>query len=216
MGLNLTFVWCCCALCRVLVRCPSSWGPVPSALCFVLSRRAVCVFLWSVPAWCCLPLCLVPCASWGVVLCVPCPLCPVRCCCAALLGLGALLPCAVPRGAVLPCGAVGFCPAALFGLFPVNVWFLLLVKPLQNLSIFFQNEIKLYTTQRTHTRTLAGSKTMSASLPYMSCRDGGGVVDGIAMVASMSLSLTPHTDHVQRKGGRSVEGGARAGGEGTW
>ena len=35
-------------------------------------------------------------------------------CCAALLSLGALLPCAVPRGAVLRCGAVVSRPAALF------------------------------------------------------------------------------------------------------
>ena len=50
------------------------------------------------------------------------------------------------------------------------VWFLLLVKQLPNLLkniyLFFEDKIKLYTTQRTHTRTLAGSKTMSASLPY--------------------------------------------------
>ena len=118
---------CCRALCRVLGRCPSSCGPVPSALCFVLSRRAVCVLLWCVAAWCCSQLCFVPCASWGVVLCVPYPLRPVRCCCASLLSLGALPPCAVPRGAVLPCGVVVSCPAAVF------VWFLLLVKQLQNL-----------------------------------------------------------------------------------
>ena len=67
-----------------------------------------------------------PCASRGVVLCVPCPLRPVRSCCASLLSLGALLPCAVPRGAVLLCGVVVSCPAALF------VWFLILVKQLQN------------------------------------------------------------------------------------
>ena len=112
------------------------------------------------------------------VLCVLCPLLSVRCCCGALLSLGALLPCAVPRGAVLPCGAVVSRPAALFGLFPAFVWFLLLEKPLQNL-FFFENKIKLYTTQRTHTRTLAGSKTMSGSLPYMSPRVGGGVLAGM-------------------------------------
>ena len=125
--------WCCHALCRVLGRCPSSWGPVPSPLCFVVSRRAVCLLLWSVAAWCCSPLCFVPCASWGVVLCVPCPLRPVRCCCASLLSLGALLHCVVPRGAVLLCGVVVSCPAALF------VWLLLLVKPLQNLFLMRQS-----------------------------------------------------------------------------
>ena len=57
---------------------------------------------------------------------------------------------------------------------------------------------------------------MSASLPYLSPRVGGGVRDGFALVASVSLSLTPLTDHLQRKGGKSVEGGVGAGGEGTW
>ena len=57
---------------------------------------------------------------------------------------------------------------------------------------------------------------MSASLPYLSTRIGGGVRDGFTLVASVSLSLTPRTDHLQRKVGKSVEGGARAGGEGTW
>ena len=76
--------------------------------------------------------------------------------------------------------------------------------------------MKLYTTQRTHTRTLAGSRTMSASLPYLSARVGGGVRDGFSFVASVSLSLTPRTDHLQRKGGKSVQVGARAGWEGTW
>ena len=41
-----------------------SWG----AVC----RLGVCVLLWCVAAWCCSPLCFVPCAPWGVVLCVSC------------------------------------------------------------------------------------------------------------------------------------------------
>ena len=129
----------CFALLGAVARCVESWGAVhcPGVLCLrrcVLScLAAVCVLLWCVAAWCCSPLCFVPCASWGVVLCVPCPRRPVQCCCAALVSLGSLLPCAVPHGAVLPCGAVVSCPAALFGLFPVFVWFLPLVKPLQNL-----------------------------------------------------------------------------------
>ena len=57
---------------------------------------------------------------------------------------------------------------------------------------------------------------MSASLLYLPPRVGGGVRDGFALVASVFLSLTPRTDHLQQKGGKSVEGGARAGGEGTW
>ena len=42
-------------------------------------------------------------------------------CCAALLALGALHACAVPRGAVLPYGAVMSCLAALCGLLLVFV-----------------------------------------------------------------------------------------------
>ena len=76
--------------------------------------------------------------------------------------------------------------------------------------------MKLYTTQRTHPRTRAGSKTRSASLPYLSARVGGSARDGFSLVASVSLSLTPRTDHQQRKGGKSVEGRARAEGKGTW
>ena len=60
-------------------RCVVSWGAVRRlgvlcllAPCFVLSPRAVCVLLWCVAAWCCSPLCFVPCAPWGVVLCVSC------------------------------------------------------------------------------------------------------------------------------------------------
>ena len=60
-------------------RCIVSWGAVRRlgvlcllAACFVLSPRAVCVLLWCVAAWCCSPLSFVPCAPWGVVLCVSC------------------------------------------------------------------------------------------------------------------------------------------------
>ena len=112
------WVLCCAVLLRVVppgivwfrfapfgavVWCVVSWGAVcrPGvlclpALCFVVSRHAVCVLLWCVAAWCCSALCFVPCASRDVVLCVSCPLPPVRCCCGALLFLGALVPCAVP------------------------------------------------------------------------------------------------------------------------
>ena len=150
------------ALFGAVARCVVSWGAVcrPGvlclpALCFVLSSRAVCVLLWCVAAWWCLPLCFVLCASWSVLLCVPFPLHPVRCCYLALLPLGALLPCAVPRGAVVPCGAVVSPPAALFGLRAVFVWFPLLEKLLQNLFrkksfvLFFEIKIKFYTTQHT-------------------------------------------------------------------
>ena len=135
----------CCVYCRLALRCSALCFFV--LLCLVLSRAVSCLGALSVVLWscvlgavfclvsprcrcfavvCCLLMLLfVPSASWDVLLCVPCPLRPVRCCCASLLSLGTLLPCAVPRGAVLPCGVVVSCPAALF------VWFLLLMKPLQ-------------------------------------------------------------------------------------
>ena len=43
---------------------------------------AVCVLPWCVGACCCSPLCFVLCVSWGVLLCVPCPLHAVQCCAA--------------------------------------------------------------------------------------------------------------------------------------
>ena len=157
-------LWCvpgCCAAPRCCVSCRLALGCCVLCcfvlLCLVLSRTVSCLGALSVVLWacgfgalfclvsprrvcfavvCCCPLlCFVPCVSWGVVLCVPCPLRPVQCCCASLLSLGARLPCAVPRGAVLPCGVVVSCPAALF------VWFLLLAKPLQNWFLF---EIKFF------------------------------------------------------------------------
>ena len=146
-------VWCCRALCCVLGRCPSSWGPVPSGAVFCLvPLRCVCFAM----VCCCVVL-------FAVVLCgvcalgcravrfLPSPPCAVLLC--GPLSSGALLPCAVPRGALLPRGAVVSCPAALLGLFVALVWFYLLEKPLQNLLKYVflasENKIKLYTTQHT-------------------------------------------------------------------
>ena len=92
-----------------------SWGAVRrlGVVCllapyFVLSPRAVCVLLWCVAAWCCLPLCFVPCAPWGVVLCVSCRLCPVWCCCVAR---SPSVPCSsVLCPVVLCCRVVPWCP----------------------------------------------------------------------------------------------------------
>ena len=96
-------------------RCVVSWGAVPRlrvlcllAPCFVLSPRAVCVLLWCVPAWCCSPLCFVPCAPWGVVLCVSCRLHPVRCCCVAHSPSVPCFPVLCP--VVLCCRVVPWCP----------------------------------------------------------------------------------------------------------
>ena len=125
-------VWCRRALCRVLGRCPSSWGPVPSGavfclvpprcVCFAVVCRCVVLFAVVLCAVCALGcgvvrfLSSLPCA---VLLCGP-------------LSLGALLPCALPRGAVLSRGVVVSCPAALLGLFLAWVWLYLLEKPLLN------------------------------------------------------------------------------------
>ena len=96
-------------------RCIVSWGAVCRlgvlcllAPCFVLSPRAVCVLLWCVACRCCSPLCFVPCAPWGVVLCVSCRLCPVRCCCVARSPSVPCLPLLCP--VVLCCRVVPWCP----------------------------------------------------------------------------------------------------------
>ena len=114
----LCAVLLCFALFGAVAPCVVSWGPVcrPEvlcipALCFFLSPRAVCVLLWCVAAWYCSPLCFVRCASWGVVLCVSCPPRPGRCCCAALLSLGACSPVLCP--VVLCCRVVLWCPILL-------------------------------------------------------------------------------------------------------
>ena len=158
-------VWCCRALCCVLGLCPSSSGPVPSGavfclfpprcVCFAVVCRCVVLFAFVLCAVCALGCRVVrfssspPCA---VLLSGPLSLC-------------ALLPCAVPRGAVLPRGAVVSCPAALLGLFLALVWLYLLGKPLQNLkkkfflSLAFENKKKY-----TRPNTLACSKTMYAAV----------------------------------------------------
>ena len=96
-------------------RCVVSWGAVLRlgvlcllAPCFVLSPRALCVLLRCVAAWCCSPLCFVPCAPWGVVLCVSCRLCPVRCCCQARSPSVPCFPVLCP--VVLCCRVVPWCP----------------------------------------------------------------------------------------------------------
>ena len=143
---------CCCALCRLALRCcalccfvlfclvlpravlcpgalSSSWGPVPSGAVFCLvPPRCVC---FAVVCRCVVLFAVVLCAVCAlgcrVVRFLSSPPCAVLLC--GPLSLGALLPCAVPRGAVLPRGAVVSCPAALLGLFSAWVWLYLLEKP---------------------------------------------------------------------------------------
>ena len=99
-------------------RCVVSWGAVrrPRVLCllapcFVFPPRAVCVSRWCGAAWCCSPLCFVPCAPWGVLLCVSCGLRPVRCCCVARSSSVACSPVLCP--VVLCCRVVLWCPVLL-------------------------------------------------------------------------------------------------------
>ena len=140
-----------------LGRCPLSWGPVPSGavfscvpprcVCFAVACRRVVLLAVALCAVCalgCRVVCFLSSPPCALLLCGP-------------LSLGALLPCAVPRGAVLPRGAVVSCPAALLGLFLAWVWLYLLVKLLQNFvkKLFFppffgfSKKNKLYTTQHT-------------------------------------------------------------------
>ena len=134
---SLCSVWCCRALCCVLGRCPSSWGPVPSGAVFCLvTPRCVCLAV----ACCCVVLsavvlCAVCALGCRVVRFLSSPPCAVLLC--GPLSLGALLPCALPRSAVLPRGAVVSCLAALLGLFLAWLWLYLLEKPLQNFVNIF-------------------------------------------------------------------------------
>ena len=58
---------------------------------------------------------------------------------------------------------------------------------------------------------------MSAPLPYVLPRGGGGVVDDIVFeVVFVVEVLTARNCRLQQKGGRGAEGGAGAGGRGTW
>ena len=85
----------------------------------------MCVLAWSVDVCCCLPLCFVLCASWGVVLCVSSPLRSLRCW-AALCWCGCVVQFAwsmlflAPGAAVRCCQSCGFlrCCAVLLRAVP--------------------------------------------------------------------------------------------------
>ena len=158
------------ALLGDVARCVVSWGAVrrPVVLCLrrcVLSCPPRCVCFAVV--CCCLVLfpavlcavCVVGCRAvhslssppCAVLLCVPAPpWCPAPLCCAPLC-------CAD----VWCCGVLSCCRICLVSATCKTAAKFVFIK-----KTFFQNKIKLYTTQRTHTRPLAGSKIMSASLPY--------------------------------------------------
>ena len=125
-------VSCAVALCCRVVLCCRALLSFCGAVCVGCGLWAVvlrCVVLLVGCAVFCPVVVSDCCGALFLVLCVPCLLRSVRC--------GALLPCAVPRGAVLPPGAVVSCPAALLGVFLAWVWLYLLEKPLQNFVKYF-------------------------------------------------------------------------------
>ena len=125
-------VSCAVALCCRVVLCCRALLSFCGAVCVGCGLWAVvlcCVVLLVGCADFCPVVVSECCGALFLVLCVPCLLRSVRC--------GALLPCAVPRGAVLPPGAVVSCPAALLGVFLAWVWLYLLEKPLQNFVKYF-------------------------------------------------------------------------------
>ena len=105
-------VCCCRALCRVLWRCPSSWGPVPSGAVFCLvSPRCVCS---AVVCWCVVLFAVLLCAACVLgrpaVCSLPSPPCAVLLCGPALPWCPAL-PCCAPwcSGAVWCCSVLSCC-----------------------------------------------------------------------------------------------------------
>ena len=138
-GALLCWLWCSASLCRVLWSCAVVW-----CCAVVLCCRFAVLFVWGVG--CGLSCCAVLCcwlavlffARWwclrAVVLFSSCCAFPVF---SALCAAVPRIPCAVPRGAVLPPGAVVSCPAALLGVFLAWVWLYLLEKPLQNFVKYF-------------------------------------------------------------------------------
>ena len=155
-GLLLRAVVCRCVFCCVRPGVSCCAFPVPSTLCGAGLRCAAAVASCCLLGLCYLWRLVLPCVvvcrafSCGAVL-YCCALCrvllwpAVLCCglqrgwlaallcgagfCAALLSLGALLPCAVLPGPVLLCGAVVSCPAALFVFLCLLVRSLLFKKP---------------------------------------------------------------------------------------
>ena len=221
---------CPASLCRVLWCCAVAW------CCAVVFCCRVAVLLGLVLPSCGLSCCAVLCcwlavlffARWwclrAVVLFPSCcafpvfsALCAAVPCCA---GCGALLPCVVRCGAVLSRGAVLSCSAVVLRcclcllcppvacraapccavlcfwlsvLFFARWWRLCAVVPFPSLPA------------RTKNINYLTCHPALVAVSWLACLGGCGVLD-----------LAPRTFHLQRKGGESVEGGARAGGEGTW
>ena len=144
-------LFCCvCLVSLLVVSCPLALpvalGPCALRRCVLRCSPALCalccgVLSWRAGARCCSPLCCVLCVSWGVALCVPCPLRSVRCCvllcwcacvvlfvwCVLLLAPGAVVRCCMVLLPLVFCSAVlglaarGCLLAVCFGV-GVPVW----------------------------------------------------------------------------------------------
>ena len=223
-------LWCPASLCRVLWCCAVAW-----CCAVVLCCRFAVLLVLALPScglsccaalrcwlsvlffarwWCLRAVVLFPsCCAFPVFS----ALCAAVPCCA---GCGGLLPCVVCCGAVLSCGVVLSCSAVvsrcclcllcppvacraapccavlcrwLSVLFFARWWRLCAVVPFPSLPA------------RTKNINCLTCHPALVAVSWLACLGGCGV-----------LGLTPRTFHLQRKGGESVEGGARAGGEGTW
>ena len=183
--------------CRAVLCCAVGW------LCCFLPSGGVCVLWCSYPRAvrslssplcalrCFVVLVVVPCfpMSCAVAMC-----CRVVMCCPALLSFcGAVCVCfallrPAVRRRVLLCCVVG-CLWCFFA----RWWRACAVVPFPSLPARTKN-INHLTCQ-----------PALVAVSWLACLGGCGV-----------LVLTPRTFHLQRKGGESVEGGARAAGEGTW
>ena len=203
-------VLCCCALlscCGAVGACFALLWPV--VLCCVVLLVGFAVFCPVGVSACC--------GALSLVLCVPCLLrsvrggallcwlwCPASLCrvlwrCAVVWCCAVVLCChfAVPFVFALPscglsCGAV-LCSVVL-----------LVVCAVFCPVVAFVCCGALSLPAGTHKKYLTCHPALVA-VSWPACLGGCGVLD-----------LTPRTSHLQRKGGKSVEEGARAGGEGTW
>ena len=183
--------------CRAVLCCAVGW------LCCFLPGGGVCVLWCSFPRavrsllspLCALPclvvLAVVPCfpVSCAVALC-----CRVVLCCRALLSFcGAVSVCFALLRPVVRRRAVLCCAVACLCCFLPGGGVCVLCCPFPPCRQAQKNINHL----TCHPALVAVS--------WLACLGGCGVLD-----------LTPRTFHLQQKGGESVEGGARAGGEGTW
>ena len=182
--------------CRAVLCCAVGWLP------FFLPAGGVCVL------WCSFPRAVCSLSS---------PLCALRC-----LVVLAVVPCFPVSCAVALCGRVVLCCRALLSFCgAVCVCFALLRPVLRRRAVlccavgclccFLPGGgvcVLRCPFLPARTKTNINHLTCHPALvavSWLACLGGCGVLD-----------LTPRAFHLPRKGGENVEGGARAGGEGTW